>query len=59
MAVKGTRYVLNACLKHKITKVVVTSSVAAMIDNQLEHDENSWFTPHKDHPYSTSKSLAE
>lgn len=29
-AVNGTKYVLDACVKHKIQKVVLTSSVAAL-----------------------------
>lgn len=30
-----------------------------MIDGSLVINEDNWFGPHKDHPYATSKSMAE
>ncbi|KAF5952644.1 hypothetical protein HYC85_010588 [Camellia sinensis] len=42
-AIKGTRNVLNACLKAKVKKVVVVSSVAAVMDQPI--DENCWSDP--------------
>ncbi|KAG5542633.1 hypothetical protein RHGRI_022225 [Rhododendron griersonianum] len=46
-AIKGTRNVLNACLKAKVKKVVVVSSVAAVLLNPCwpkdqPMDENCW-----------------
>ncbi|KAI8017000.1 Cinnamoyl-CoA reductase 2 [Camellia lanceoleosa] len=49
-AIKGTRNVLNACLKAKVKKVVVVSSVAAVMVNpncpkDQPMDENCWSDP--------------
>lgn len=46
-AITGTRNVLNACLEAKVNKVVVVSSVAAVMLNpnwpkDQPMDENSW-----------------
>ncbi|KAL8257888.1 hypothetical protein R6Q59_025605 [Mikania micrantha] len=46
-AITGTRNVMNACLKSKVTKVVVVSSIAAVIGNpswpkHTKMDENCW-----------------
>ena len=43
MAVNGTKFTLNACLKFNVKKVVITSSISAMIHDDFEQDENSWF----------------
>ncbi|CAL5393523.1 unnamed protein product [Camellia sinensis] len=50
LAIKGTRNVLNACLKAKVKKVVVVSSVAAVMVNpncpkDQPMDENCWSDP--------------
>ncbi|CAL5338447.1 hypothetical protein CsSME_00021980 [Camellia sinensis var. sinensis] len=49
-ATKGTRNVLNACLKAKVKKVVVVSSAAAVVVNpnwpkDQPMDENCWSDP--------------
>ncbi|KAL7243086.1 hypothetical protein ACSBR1_015488 [Camellia fascicularis] len=41
-AIKGTRNVLNACLKAKVKKVVVVSSVAAVMVNPNCPRINPW-----------------
>ncbi|KAI3730291.1 hypothetical protein L1987_61460 [Smallanthus sonchifolius] len=46
-AITGTRTVMNACLKSKVNKVVVVSSIAAIFGNpswpkDRPMDENSW-----------------
>ncbi|CAL5323727.1 unnamed protein product [Camellia sinensis] len=50
LAIKGTRNVLNACLKAKVKKVAVVSSVAAAMVNpncpkDQPMDENCWSDP--------------
>ncbi|CAL5427134.1 unnamed protein product [Camellia sinensis] len=50
LAIKGTSNVLNACLKAKVKKVVVVSSVAAVMVNpncpkDQPMDENCWSDP--------------
>ncbi|CAL5339076.1 unnamed protein product [Camellia sinensis] len=50
LAIKGTRNVLNACLKAKVKKVVVVSSIAAVMVNpncpkDQPMDENCWSDP--------------
>jgi nucleoside-diphosphate-sugar epimerase len=64
-AVEGTRAVLDACKKYKIKRLVVTSSVAAIIDfSKFEEgmvlDEKDWLEDY-DYAgtYSKSKALAE
>lgn len=67
-AVNGTISVLKACHANKVTRVVITSSVAAIqacrpedrpIDGKFS--EKNWSNPIGDHidPYSKSKTLAE
>lgn len=62
-AVNGVRYVLEACVRHKIKKVVITSSIAAIDRNDFapgsvltDQDWNSENTPFM---YPRSKVLAE
>lgn len=63
-AVEGTRRVLEAAADAGVKRVVLTSSVAAVVDlskgNHL-HDEADWCDPTKDSatPYEKSKTLAE
>ncbi len=49
MAVNGTRYILEACLKHNTRKVVVTSSTSAIYQsqdkNQRYFTEEDWSDP--------------
>jgi nucleoside-diphosphate-sugar epimerase len=64
-AVEGTLNVLRAAFKHKVKRVVVTSSTAAVIDrsNQVKGriiTENDWANENQsDNPYSKSKILSE
>jgi nucleoside-diphosphate-sugar epimerase len=64
-AVGGTRAVLEACKKHKVKKLVVTSSVAAILDyskyeEEHEVDEESWLEDFDNSvAYPKSKTLAE
>ena len=65
-AVEGNLNVLNACAKHKVTRVVITSSVSAIVCQKPEtdthrYDESNW-TDIKASDYSAynkSKTLAE
>ena len=63
-AVEGTRRVLSAAAAAGIKRIVLTSSVAAVVDlAKGEHlqDEADWCDPSKDSatPYEKSKTLAE
>ncbi|XP_021720931.1 tetraketide alpha-pyrone reductase 1-like [Chenopodium quinoa] len=67
-AVKGTLNVLEASKKHGVKRVVLTSSISAMVPNpawssSLPFDESSWTDLHycRSHQkwYSISKTLAE
>ena len=60
-AVEGTEKVLNACIKNGVKKVVVTSSVAAImdIDSGKVHNEDDWAVLENCQPYVKSKALAE
>ena len=65
-AVSGTRTVLNAAAAAGITRIVLTSSIAAMIypakaDARLRIDEGSWTDVNYPGltPYAKSKTLAE
>jgi len=63
-AVEGTLNVLQSCTRNGIRKVVVTSSVAAVITGHLEdreYDENDWPNEanKKVNVYMKSKGLAE
>jgi len=62
-ALKGTTNVLNACTKAKVSRVVLTSSVAAVMGKTAaktytEDDWNDYSSLTRD-PYSYSKTLAE
>jgi len=63
-AVEGTLAILRGVQKHKVKRVVITSSLAAVIQQEstsiiLEYDENHWSKPELTHPYDKSKLLAE
>lgn len=59
---------MKACLKHKVKRVVITSSVAAIMSAALKdlpldgvYNETNWSNPVGNHisAYSKSKTLAE
>ena len=68
-AVEGTLSVLRACRKHKVKRVVVTSSIASILDTHPDktpdddvYNEDHWSDP--DRPggmsaYAKSKVMAE
>lgn len=63
-AVEGTLAIAKACHKYKIKRVVLTSSIAAIVDyNHFKdnYDENDWLDVNhkKSQPYPKSKALAE
>jgi nucleoside-diphosphate-sugar epimerase len=63
-AVEGTLAVLRAAHKHRVKRVVITSSVAALINQAAgEHKsiytEEDWTNPTVCEPYEKSKALAE
>ena len=60
-AVEGTEKVLNASIKNGVKKVVVTSSIAAImdVDSGKVQNEDDWAVPEKCEPYEKSKRLAE
>jgi len=71
-AVKGTLAVMEACAKHKVKRVVMTSSVAAILSlaaadkekrgHATPYDETCWSNPERPEglgDYPTSKTLAE
>lgn len=61
-AVEGTKAVLDACLKHGVKKVIVTSSIAAIFTGRKDKNhftENDWSDLATSPPYEKSKCLAE
>ena len=62
-AVKGTRAILEACWKHWVRRLVVTSSTASVVDPTLDDgvfNEKDWAPINKKtSSYSKSKILAE
>lgn len=63
-AVEGTLAVLRAAHKHRVKRVVVTSSMAAIQNKTAEnalpkYDESSWSDVEACDAYSKSKTLAE
>lgn len=62
-AVEGTRRVLEACARHKVQRVVLTSSIAAVIygEGRSPYNEQHWSSTDssKVTPYYKSKTLAE
>jgi dihydroflavonol-4-reductase len=67
-AVNGTKAVMEACHANKVKRVVITSSVAAILECRPEDrpidglfSEKNWSNPVGDHidGYSKSKTLAE
>ena len=67
-AVNGTKAVMEACHANKVKRVVITSSVAAVIECKPQNrpadgnfSEKNWSDPEGDHidAYSKSKVLAE
>ena len=67
-AVNGTMSVMEACLANKVKRVVITSSIAAVMASRPENrpadwifSEKNWSEPVGDHidAYSKSKTMAE
>ena len=63
-AVEGTLAVMRACHKFKVKRVVITSSVASIIQQTPENEkeaytEEDWSEPNACKPYEKSKTLAE
>ena len=59
-AVLGTTFVMKACLEYKVKRIVVTSSVAAIIKpGKSTLTEEDWADPYSAPPYQKSKTLAE
>jgi len=61
-AVEGTETVIRACMRAKVSRIVLTSSVAAIEGDQsstLPSTEESWTDIEKVDGYSRSKTLAE
>lgn len=66
-AVRGTLNILDACKKHKVKKIIITSSIAAIMDvadedKPQKFDDSHWSeTDHTDkfRTYNKSKTLAE
>jgi dihydroflavonol-4-reductase len=63
-AVEGTLAVMRAAHKHKVKRVVITSSVAAVMFKKPEnvkdlYDEEDWSDVEACSPYEKSKTLAE
>ena len=61
-AVKGTRDVLMAAIRNNVKKVVVTSSVAAILGGHMVKNnftEDDWAIPETCPPYEKSKYFAE
>lgn len=61
-AVDGTTSILKACIKHKVKRVVVTSSIAAVFDPVEEgkmYSAKDWSNDALQAAYGKSKTLAE
>ena len=61
-AVEGTKAVLEACLKHGVKKVIVTSSIAAIFTGRKDKNyftNNDWSNLATSPAYEKSKCLAE
>jgi dihydroflavonol-4-reductase len=60
-AVEGTLAVMRAAHKHKVKRVVITSSVAAMMvgNHDKEINEEDWSVIAECKPYEKSKTMAE
>ena len=63
-AVEGTERVLNAAASAGVTRIVLTSSTVAIVDDKKQdqlHDETDWcdVTLPATSPYARSKTLAE
>lgn len=61
-ALAGTKAVMEACISNKVKRVVVTSSVAAMMANRppkLHTTAEDWSDPNYGDPYFKSKTLSE
>lgn len=61
-AIQGTKSVLNAAFKANVSRVVLTSSCAAVYDFTASNrvfTEKDWNDPEKTTPYAKSKILAE
>lgn len=59
----GTQAVLDGCIAHNVKRLVVTSSVAAIVSNadtsQFTFDEETWSEEDCCDTYSKSKLLSE
>lgn len=67
-AVNGVTFVVRACHQHKVKRVVITSSVAAVsyplpedVPDENEYTEANWTNPEnrESAPYIRSKALGE
>jgi len=62
-AVEGTMSVLKACYENKVKKVVITSSIAAILSygktDKKNYTEDDWDDMANVSPYFKSKTLAE
>lgn len=61
-AVEGTRSVIKACIKHRVTRCVVTSSIAAVFAPIVEgktYTADDWTDLSRASAYQKSKTLAE
>lgn len=62
-ALNGTKAVLESCLKHKVKRLIVTSSTASVVDLSIDgkkFTEDDWPVISKNiWPYQKSKILAE
>lgn len=60
-AVNGTISVLKAAQQNKVKRVVITSSVAAMMGTLIKerYTRDDWSDPNHQDPYCKSKTLAE
>jgi nucleoside-diphosphate-sugar epimerase len=62
-AMFGTQAVLDGCIAHNVKRLVMTSSMAAIVSNsdtnQFTFDEETWSDADCCDPYSKSKLLSE
>ncbi|CDW84889.1 nad-dependent epimerase dehydratase [Stylonychia lemnae] len=62
-AVEGTLSILRSCVKHKIKRIVITSSSLTMCvqpsNKKPVYNEEDWSDPNSCAPYDKSKTLAE
>jgi nucleoside-diphosphate-sugar epimerase len=59
-AVNGTQHVLQAALAAGVSRIILTSSTAAIVNTEATiYDESNWSKPELCSPYAKSKTLAE